>query len=284
MTSLGKNHYGERAVRFLRVRKSAGLDEVAEWETDVFLESDLVAPFQSEDNSSVASSAAIKNAILALACDVGGVPRDGFALSVADRFLSHYENVTSCEVEVREKLWTRLAPEGRPHPFFFIREAIGTPFSKVRRERGKTAHRSAGIRGITMMKTAEHGLSAFREPEFASRTQPVDGVLATSLDAEWEYSADSDDLEAVVVDLMLEVFGETYSSSVQRALFQMGEAALETFSDLSRIRLSLSSKHYLGFDAAGLGRPSNRERIFLPTDDPFGCVEAVVARNEAGKG
>jgi hypothetical protein len=29
----------ERAVRFLRVRKSAGLDEVAEWETDVFLES-----------------------------------------------------------------------------------------------------------------------------------------------------------------------------------------------------------------------------------------------------
>jgi urate oxidase len=64
----------------------------------------------------------------------------------------------------------------------------------------------------------------------------------------------------------------------------MGEAALETFSDLSRIRLSLSSKHYLGFDAAGLGRPSNRERIFLPTDDPFGCVEAVVVRNEAGKG
>ncbi|HEY5779630.1 MAG TPA: hypothetical protein VIT00_12880 [Terrimicrobiaceae bacterium] len=40
----------------------------------------------------------------------------------------------------------------------------------------------------------------------------------------------------------------------------------------------------LGFDAAALGRPSNRERILLPTDDPFGCVEAVVARNEAGKG
>lgn len=80
------------------------------------------------------------------------------------------------------------------------------------------------------------------------------------------------------------VMRKTYSSSAQRALFQMGEAALETFSGLSRVHQSLSNKHCLGFDPGGLGGPPNRKRIFLPTDDPFGCVEAVVARNEASKG
>ena len=62
------------------------------------------------------------------------------------------------------------------------------------------------------------------------------------------------------------VMRETYSSSVQRALFQMGEAAPETFSDLSRIRLSLSSKHYLGSMPPGwVGPPTGRGSFCQPT-------------------
>ena len=279
MIGLEKNHYGKRAVRFLRVKKSAGFDEVAEWEADAFVEGDLSGAYLSEDNSSIVPTDTLKNTILALAYDLENVPRDRFALALADHFLSRYEHLTACDVEVRERLWTRLAPEGRPHPHSFIREAIGIPFSKVRRERGKAAQRSAGIRGVTMMKTAESGFVGFRKCEFTTLPEVTQRILAMSLDAEWEYSTGIDDLEAVVIDLMLEVFSEMYSSSVQRTLFQMGEAALETFPDLSRIRLSLSNKHYLNIDLSKLGRPADQKKIFLPTDDPFGCIEAVVARN-----
>ena len=279
MIGLEKDHYGKRIVRFLRVKKSVAFDEVSEWEADTFLEGNLSSAYLSEDNSSVVPTDTVKNTILALAYDLENLPRDSFALALAEHFLSQYRHLTACDVEVREKLWTRLAPEGRPHPHSFIREAIGMPFSKVRTERGKPAQRSAGIRGVVMMKTAESGFAGFRKCEFTTLPETADRILAVSLDAEWEYTSGIEDLEAVVIDLMLEVFSETYSPSVQRTLFQMGATALETFPGLSRIRLSLSNKHYLNIDLSKLGRPAEQRRIFLPTDDPYGCIEAVVARN-----
>ena len=231
------------------------------------------------DNSSVVPTDTLKNTVLALAYDLENVSRDGFARALAEHFLSQYQHLTACDVEVREKLWTRLAPEGKPHRHSFVREAMGTPFSKVRNELGKLLQRSAGIRGVAMMKTAESAFAGFRKCEFTTLAEATDRILAASLDAEWEYAGEIDDLDSVVIDLMLDVFAGTHSASVQRTLFQMGEAALQTFPGLTRIRLSLSNKHYLNIDLSNLGRPAGQKRIFLPTDDPYGCIEAVVARS-----
>ena len=110
MIGLEKNHYGKRLIRFLRLGKRAEFHEVSEWEVDVFLEGGLNGAYLSGDNSSVVPTDTLKNAILALAYDLENVSRDGFARALAEHFLSHYEHLTACDVEVREKLWTRLAP------------------------------------------------------------------------------------------------------------------------------------------------------------------------------
>ena len=279
MIGLEKNHYGKRLIRFLRLGKRAEFHEVSEWEVDVFLEGGLNGAYLSGDNSSVVPTDTLKNAVLALAYDLENVSRDGFARALAEHFLSHYEHLTACDVEVREKLWTRLAPEGKPHPHSFVREATGTPFSKARNELGKSLQRSAGIRDVVMLKTAESAFAGFRKCEFTTLPEATDRILATSLDAEWEYAGEIDDLDSVVIDLMLDVFAGTHSTSVQRTLFQMGEAALQNFPGLTRIGLSLSNKHYLNIDLSRLGRPAEQKRIFLPTENPYGCIEAVVVRN-----
>lgn len=69
--------------------------------------------------------------------------------ALAEHFLARYAHLSGVDVEVREKLWTRMAPVGRPHPFSFVRDSNGQPFSKVRAERGQSIQRSAGIRGLS---------------------------------------------------------------------------------------------------------------------------------------
>ncbi len=278
MSKLEFNHYGKHAIRVLRVKKDGPAHEVAEWEVDVLLEGELAGSYLSDDNSSIVPTDTVKNTVLSLAHDLEDASRDGFALALAEHFISRYGHLTAADVEVREKLWTRMAPFGRPHQHSFVRDSNGQPFSLMRAERGQPTKRSAGIRGFVIMKTTESGFVGYPQGELTTLPETTDRILATSLDVCWDYVDGTSDLEAAVLDVMLEVFTETYSPSVQRTLFLMGEAALDHFSGLSRIKLTMPNKHYLNIDLTKLGRPADQKKVFLPTDDPFGFIEAVVSR------
>lgn len=278
MSKLEFNHYGKHAVRVLRVKKDGPVHEVAEWEANALLEGDLAGSYLSEDNSSVVPTDTVRNTVLALAHDLESATRDGFAQALAGHFISKYGHLTAADVEVREKLWTRMAPFGRPHRHSFVRDSNGQPFSIVRAERGQPFRRSAGIRGFVIMKTTESGFVGYPKCDLTTLPETTDRILATSLDAHWDYVDGTADLEASVLDVMLEVFTETYSPSVQRTLFLMGEAALDSFPGLSRIKLTMPNKHYLNIDLTRVGRPAGQQKVFLPTDDPFGYIEAVVSR------
>lgn len=278
MSKLEFNHYGKHMVRLLRVTQKEAVHEVAEWEADVLVEGDLAGSYLSEDNSSIVPTDTVKNTVLALAHDLDTATRDGFALALAEHFLKKYDHLTACDVEVREKLWKRMSHDGKAHAHSFVRDANGKTFSSVRAERGKPAKRAAGIRDFVIMKTTESGFVGYPKCDLTTLPETTDRVLATSMDARWDYAGDAANLDAAIVEVMLKVFSETYSPSVQRTLYQMGEAALASFHGLERIKLTMPNKHYLGLDLTKVGRPAGQKKVFLPTDDPFGYIEAMVAR------
>lgn len=278
MSCLEYNHYGKHAVRLLRVKRNETLHEVAEWEANVLLEGDLAGSYLGDDNSSVVPTDTVKNTVLALAHDLDDTTRDSFALALASHFLAKYPHLTACDAEVTESLWTRMAPSGAAHDHCFLRDANGKPFSKVRAERSGAVKRSAGIRGFVIMKTTESGFVGYPKCDLTTLPETTDRILATSLNAEWEFADSTADVGEVVMDAMLQVFSGTYSPSVQRTLFLMGEAALAAVPGLARIKLTMPNKHYLNLDLTKVGRPAGQKKIFLPTDDPFGYIEAVVAR------
>lgn len=278
MSKLESNHYGKHMVRLMRVRRNGALHEVSEWEADVLLEGDLAGSYLSDDNSSIVPTDTVKNTVLALAHDQEEATRDGFARILAEHFLNRHAHLTACDVEVRERLWTRMRPDGTPHPHAFVREANGQPFSTVRLERGGAVHRAAGLRGFVLMKTTDSGFAGYPHCELTTLPETTDRILATSLDVCWDYAGGTMDLGADVLAPMLKVFAETYSPSVQRTLFQMGEAALAAHPGISRIKLTMPNKHYLNLDLTRLGRPAGQKKIFQPTDEPFGFIEAVVGR------
>lgn len=276
--NLESNHYGKRVVRLLRVTREEIIHHVAEWEADALLEGDLAGSYLSDDNSSVVPTDTVKNTILALAHDLETATRDEFALAVGRHFLKKYDHLTACDVEVREKLWTRMNIEGLPHQHSFTRNANGQPFSKVRVERDGAETLKSGIRGFVVLKTTQSGFAGFPRCDLTTLPETHDRILSTSFDAEWDYLGETTSLGTEVITLMLKIFAETYSPSVQRTLFLMGEAALEAFPALKSIKLTMPNKHYLNIDLAKVGRPEGQKKVFLPTDDPFGYIEAVISR------
>jgi urate oxidase len=278
MSKLEFNHYGKHMVRLLRVKKTGAVHEVAEWEADVLLEGDLDGAYLSDDNSSVVPTDTVKNTVLALAHDLEEATRDGFALALAGHFLSRYEHISAVDVEVRERLWTRMVPEGTPHTHSFVRDGNGRPFSSIRAQRGQPPRRSGGMRGLVVLKTTEAGFAGFPKCELTTLPETTDRILSTSFDACWDYSGGAADGDRVILEAMLRVFAGTYSPSLQRTLFLMGEAAVSACPGISRIKLTMPNKHYLNIDLTKVGRPAGQKKVFLPTDDPFGFIEAVVTR------
>ena len=60
-------------------------------------------------------------------------------------------------------------------------------------------------------------------------------------------------------------------------MYAIGRAVLEECPDVAEIRLSFPNKHHLLVDLSPLGL-DNPNEIFVPTDEPYGLIEAVIRR------
>ena len=77
--------------------------------------------------------------------------------------------------------------------------------------------------------------------------------------------------------MLLDVFAEHQSESVQHTLYAMGQAVLDTIDIVSAIRIVMPNKHHLPVDLSRLGLP-NRNEVFVPTEEPYGLIEATLVR------
>jgi urate oxidase len=105
-------------------------------------------------------------------------------------------------------------------------------------------------------------------------------LLATSLTATWRYRDADHDFGTswqAVRQTLLEAFAEHESKSVQHTLHAMSQAVLESVDAITAIRLVMPNKHHLPVDLSRLGL-QNRNEIFVPTDEPYGLIEATLVR------
>jgi urate oxidase len=57
----------------------------------------------------------------------------------------------------------------------------------------------------------------------------------------------------------------------------MGVAAIAAVSEVARIKLTMPNLHCLLVDLSPFGQ-DNPNRVFVPTDEPHGYIEAVIER------
>lgn len=279
MAKVVSNQYGKCRVRLLKVMKGK-THKVCELEADVLLRGDLGGSYLSDDNSSIVPTDTIKNTVHALAHDYLGTCRVSFAKIVGSHFLEKYPHLDGVSVELRERRWKRMEIGGEAHPHSFSEEANGTWFCRGEFDRDEDPVLSAGVMEHLVMKTTGSAFKGFNTCELTTLPPTEDRILSTRMTLEWFYDLDADEYRSADDDALkiaYQVFAETDSPSVQRTLYQIGEAVLDALPKISQIALNLPNVHFLPMDLTKLSRPNNTT-LFLPTDEPHGEIEALVTR------
>ena len=278
---LTSSRYGKGRVRVLRLTRDGDHHTPRELNLTVLMEGAFDAAWTHSDNRACIATDSVKNIVNVVSARNPSLDAEPFAEAVAATFLDKYPQIEELTVEGRETRWLRQSFDGKPHGHVFVLDANGFGYVKLVARRGHSLLQS-GLRGFTFMKTTQSGWSDFVDDEYRTLSDTADRIAATSMDATWTWSsapADYPAANAKVLDILLEVFGTTYSYSVQESMYRMGEAVLAALPGIAEIGFAMPNKHYIPINLRPFGL-DNPGTVFLPTDEPHGQIEATVGRTE----
>lgn len=277
--NLISNNYGKQRVRIMKVLRTGARHEVKELEVGVRLEGDFASSYTSGDNSLVVATDTMKNTVQVLAHRHLGPQTEPFALLLANHFLHEYAQVGRVTIETSETGWPRLTVGDQPHNHTFLKDGM-KPLAKVTAARGKTPEIVSGLEDLVILKSTGSGFSGFPRDSYTTLPETDDRILATALRAHWTWAVPPADFNAAnrtALAAMLRVFATEFSPSVQTTLCSMAGAALAAVPGIAKVALEMPNKHYLRANLAPFGL-ENPNVTFVPTDEPHGQIEAVVAR------
>jgi urate oxidase len=275
MATLIFDTYGKNRVRLLRVTRDGSRHEIVEWNTQILFEGDLAESYMAGDNSKVLPTDTMKNTVYALARKTPIVCVEQFARDLGRHFLGRLPHLRQVKIEIEATPWSRIEDY----------DAAFAQAGKERRMAACTITRSqetsiSGIRNLQILKTAGSSFAGYPKDEYTTLPETDDRLLGTVLDADWSYSPGTHDFNGLHTQIrarLLATFALHRSLSVQHTLYAMAESVVAEFGAVSQIHLIMPNKHYLLADLSKFGL-DNPNQIFVPTDEPFGYIEATVGR------
>ncbi|MET0258837.1 MAG: factor-independent urate hydroxylase [Methylobacterium sp.] len=276
---LTASRYGKGRVRVMRLTRDGDHHTPRELALTVLMTGGFDAAWTEGDNRACIATDSVKNIVNVVAARNLSLDKEAFVEAVAETFLDKYPQVEALLVEGLETRWLRQAIGGRPHGHVFTLDGNGTGFVRLVARRDGAVLQS-GLRGFTVMKTTQSGWVDFVADEYRTLPDTTDRIAATAMDATWTWSgvpADYAATNARVLDILIDVFGTTYSYGVQDSMYRMGEAVLAAIPEIAEIGFAMPNKHYIPINLTPFGL-ENPGTVFLPTDEPHGQIEAVIGR------
>lgn len=281
MIRLAENRYGKHRVRVVRVKRDQPMHSFEEWNVEVLLTGDFTECFESGDNSRIMATDSMKNTVYSLAKDSKATTIEGFALELTEYLMQTNPQIDSATVNITGVPWEHLAVEGILAPSAFRKAAGAVETATVQRTRAAEATVISGLDQLVIMKTANSGFEGFIRDAHTTLPETADRLFGTAVKAQWSYTGSALDFAATragIVAQLLKVFAEHASLSVQHTLFAMGRAALESTEAITEITLTMPNKHCLLVDLSRFGKRNDNE-IFVPTEEPYGYIEATLRRD-----
>ena len=276
---LAESAYGKSSVRLVKVTRHGDRHDLKELTVAIRFEGDYAASYIDGDNSGVLPTDTMRNTVYALAATTPVDEPEPFAAALARHFLDRNPRLASVRVDITEHLWGRLPVGGREHGQAFTRHGGAARSATVLGDR-RHLRIGAGIQDLVILKSSRSAFTDFLRDEYTTLVATSDRLLATSMTATWTYG--DDDVEygpmwRAVQATLLEAFAAHDSKSVQHTLHAMAQAVLDSLEQIVAIRLVMPNKHHLAVDMSRLGL-ENRNEIFVPTDEPYGLIEATLTR------
>lgn len=276
MPRLSHQTYGKHAVRVSRVVRDGDRHRFIEASVDVELTGDFDAAYTDADNRNIVATDTCKNTVYALAHDDDFVSIEAFAMRLARHFVDQYPHVDGSRIRITQTPWTRIDD----HDHAFAAAGPHRPTAECSLRRGAEPRLSSGVNDRVIAKTTASGFADFHRDEFRTLDDTDDRILATSMDARWDYGRppeDANESRRRVMACLDTAFGDHYSHSVQETLYRMATAVLGGDENVVRIQLTMPNKHHLKVDLSPFGR-ENRNEVFMVTDEPRGYITATVER------
>ncbi len=278
------HRYGKARVRLVKVRRRGEVHDLRDLTVRVLCEGDFEASCVSGDNRDVLPTETMKNMVYALARTDPVDRIESFGLALARLVLAEHAPVRRAIVRIEEAPWVRIAVRGsagpEPHPHAFARPGSERGVAEVVIERGGTERVASGLRGLRVAKTTASGFEGFPQGRFTTLQETRDRMFSTEVGATWWWSKEPGDWaveNSRIRDAMLQAFASEYSPSAQYTLHRMGQAALDACVQVAKIHLALPNLHCIPVDLAPFGL-ENPNEVFVPTDEPYGFIEATLAR------
>ena len=222
----------------------------------------------------------MKNTVYALAArePVGEI--ENFGRRLVSHFLNSNPQVSRVTVRIREHLWSRVSADGKPHPTAFVSGGRELRTGKVIGTREQTMI-SGGLEQLSVLRTAGSAFTGYIKDAYTTLAETRDRIFATMIKAEWIYRASDASFGScweAIRKALVETFATHKSESVQHTLYRMAESAPGCCTEIHEIHLSMPNKHQLAFDLTRFGMEDQSE-VFVPTDEPYGLIEATVRRS-----
>ena len=276
---LVESAYGKSRIRLVQVSRRGTRHTVTDLTVAIRFDGDYGPSYSDGDNRDVLPTDTMKNTVYALAAREPIVEPEGLGLALGRHFLERNPKLRSVRVDLTDHAWRPIAIGGRDHGQAFMRRGPDTRTATVQCQRDK-AMVGAGINDLVIMKTARSAFTGFLEDDLTTLRETSDRLFVTSLTATWHYH--DEDVAygttfATVQQTLLETFAEHDSRSVQHTLYAMGQAVLDATDEVTAIRLVMPNRHHLPVDLTPFGL-ENRNEIFVATEEPYGLIEATLAR------
>lgn len=281
---LAHSNYGKSRVRMVKVSRKGKRHTVCEISADISLAGDFEAVHTRGDNRHCLPTDTMKNTVYALGKDHPIDTIESFAMHLAEHFLSRNKHVSGARVHIEQVPWDRVRIKGKEHPHCFTKGSQERQACEVLLTRDEW-YISSGIDSLTILKSTDSAFSGYPKDEYTTLPETRDRIFATSLNASWHYAVepkgsakiDFTACRAAIRTALVETFAHHKSESVQHTMYAMGEAALRACKHIYGIHLSMPNKHCLLVNLAPF-KLTNKNEIFVPTDEPHGLIEATIVR------
>jgi urate oxidase len=276
---LAETAYGKSSVRLVKVSRRGDRHDLKDLTVAVRFEGAYDRSYTEGDNSAVLPTDTMKNTVYAHAAKAPLDEPEAFGLSLCHHFLERNPSLLKVRVDITEHPWGRIGVGDKLHGQAFVRGGAESRTATLQSDRQRNTA-GAGVTDLVILKSSRSAFTGFLRDEYTTLPDTADRLLATSLTATWRYRDSDLDFGAswqAVRRTLLEAFAEHDSKSVQHTMHAMGQAVLESVDVVTAIRLVMPNKHHLPVDLARLGL-ENRNEVFVPTDEPYGLIEATLVR------
>ena len=284
MIHLAENRYGKSRVRVMKVVRHATHHAMKEWNVRVLLRGDFESCFTQGDNSKILTTDTMKNTVYYLARESKGETLEEFAIEVVDYLLSNNPQVSEAGVEIEEKSWKQAIVDGSAHSTTYQLAGPELQTAEVIGTQGGALRITSIIDGLFLLKTTKSAFTGYIKDKLTTLPESTDRILGTRATVSWAYlenpigsSTGYQNIRDRVFAIILRVFAEHDSLSVQHTLYDIGEAVLEAIPHIASIKLTMPNLHCNLVDLSRFGQ-DNPNQIFVPIDEPHGYIEAVITR------